>query len=105
MGKVLLLIIVTEALVELICKAEIFERPRNWVKSWGWFTRELFECYYCMSVWVGIIVVTLYYIDNIYLNILALGIVSHRLSNCLHLLFSIIRDYQLDIRINRGRKE
>jgi len=100
--KIIILVIITEALVELICKAEIFERPRNFIKSWGWFTRELLECYYCTSVWIGIIVVILFYVNNIYLNVLGLGIMIHRLSNYLHLVFGILRDHQLDIRINRG---
>jgi len=103
LGKLLFLIILTEALVELICKAEILERPRNYVKSWGWFTRNLLECYYCTSVWVGLIVAPLYFmISNTLLFVFCIGIVIHRLSNYLHLLFSILRDHQITTRINRS---
>ena len=104
MLKILMFIIIVEALVELICKSEILERPREWIKSWGWFTNDLLSCYYCTSVWVGMTIAPLYFVNNKYLYIICLGIALHRLSNYLHLLFGILRDFQIDTRIRRGRQ-
>lgn len=102
--KLLLLIILAEAVTELICKAEILERPRSYVKSLGWFFDELLSCYYCTSVWVGIILAQLYFVsDNVYILVFCSGIVVHRLSNYVHLLFSILRDIQINMRLERNK--
>jgi hypothetical protein len=103
--KFSLLIIATEALVELICKAEILNRPRYWIQSRCWFFKELLSCPYCVSVWVGMFVALLLWIDNTYVFIVIYGLCFHRLSNFLHLLFSWVRDSHFNIILNRNRRE
>lgn len=99
--KILMLVIVTEALVELICKAEILEHPRCWLKSRYWFFKELLDCPYCTSVWMGMFMALTLLSDNTYLLIGIYGISLHRLSNFLHLVFSWIRNLQFNVVLNR----
>ncbi len=93
--KLLLCIIAAEAMTQLTCKAEIFDRPRNWLKSLSGFTNELLSCPYCVSVWVAALTVLIYiYFDLAWWFVLLL--VIHRLSNFLHDLFRVVQNYKID---------
>jgi len=97
--KLLLAIILTEALTEL-SHSEIFRRLREYVQSWGWFADELLGCKPCLSVWYGFLSVVLLFFawDYTGVQIFCYGVVVHRLSNFLHLPFSYLRDVQLNLR-------
>lgn len=88
----ILAVVATEALVELITTASIFEVPRARLMATSQFVEELLSCGYCTSVWVAASVAwalpgtTGYWPIDIVLKTLAL----HRLSNFLHELRSFI---------------
>jgi len=56
-----------------------------------------------MSIWVGFFMVFLYYLEYTIITYFIYALVISRLSNHFHMIFSIIRDKQLDIRINRSK--
>lgn len=101
MQKWILLIIATEALTQLLCKAEIFNRPRYWLSSKCWFFKELLSCPYCVSVWAAIFILSLlpfWQYSKWLLFILAI----HRLSNALHDLFGVITGKKIDLIVKRS---
>lgn len=92
--KFLLAIIFTEALSELITKSEFFHPLRMKFFNWGqkskffnWLHR-LFDCGYCFSVWVSMLVAILFFnnINLIHYSIdwFFTALVLHRLSNLFH---------------------
>jgi hypothetical protein len=93
--KLVMCIIAAEAMTQLTCKAEIFNRLREWLKSLSSFTNELLSCPYCVSVWVAGFTVILYasYEWSWWFILL---LVIHRISNVLHDLFSIILNFKID---------
>ena len=107
----ILLIVFTEATVHLWFHAAPLRGPREWLikntptlysKSQA---THLLGCKYCLSVWVGISTVLMYwYIDYSTAVFIMLCLTIHRLSNFLHLCWSIIQDWQMDIRTNRGKR-
>jgi hypothetical protein len=87
---VLGLAFVTEAMVELVIKSQIFSPFRRLVSKLGPRTTELFKCGYCFSVWVAmgmvllvpsmVLPITDWRVVNAALTVL----VVHRLSNIMH---------------------
>ena len=104
--KYLILIIATEALVELWKKAMPLQGIRRKLTELTPFLeidgQHLFDCGYCMSVWIGALIGITYllYEPSIYL-FLVLAI--HRVSNYVHLGVSYLRDLQLNLRAGRAR--
>ena len=93
--RLILCIIAAEAMTQLLCKAEIFDRPREWVKSLSKFTNDLLSCPYCVSVWVATFTTGIYLLwDSVYLFVIML--VIHRASNVLHDIFRIVFNIKLD---------
>jgi uncharacterized membrane protein len=93
--KLVMCIIAAEAMTQLTCKAEIFNRLRNWIKSLSTFTNDLLSCPYCVSVWVAAFTVVLLMAwEWSWGFVLLLAI--HRISNVLHDLFSIILNFKID---------
>jgi uncharacterized membrane protein len=93
--KLILCIIAAEAMTQLTCKAEIFNRLRNWLKSLSKFTDELLSCPYCVSVWVAAFtVILLVFYEWTWWFIILL--VIHRMSNLLHDLTRIVLNYKID---------
>lgn len=93
--KLVMCIIAAEAMTQLTCKAEIFNRLRDWLKSLSSFTNELLSCPYCVSVWVaGFTALLYFYYEWTWWFILLL--VIHRVSNVLHDLFSIVLNLKID---------
>lgn len=108
--SVLLLAIAAEATVELIKKAGPLQGIKRWIISKTPFLyseemqTHLLDCPYCTSFWVGILAAIGYlYMDSVAVVFIVVGLVAHRLSNGLHLLYSILRDKQIDLRIARGK--
>jgi len=105
--RLLLLGIAAEALVELVKKAAPLQGARQWIIRITPFLRSeeqghLLECPYCISLWVGVLAGVLYFSISSTLMDLAVGcLIIHRLSNYMHILFSLARDKQLDIRVKR----
>lgn len=93
--RLILCIIAAEAMTQLTCKAEIFNRLRDWLKSLSGFTDELLSCPYCVSVWVaGFTVLLCVCYEWTWWFILLL--VIHRISNVLHDVFSIVVNFKID---------
>jgi hypothetical protein len=97
MIDILMMIVVTEALVELICHARIFDSTRNKIKEINWFFKELLDCPYCLSVWAGLLSAALYSNLDVWpVRIFCIIIAFHRLSNVLHLAYKILLDANLN---------
>lgn len=106
--KYLILIIATEALVELWKKAAPLQDLKEVLIEFTPFLysrrldTHLLECPYCMSVWIGALVLIIYVLFNI--SIYFFGVlVVHRVSNYVHLVVSYLRDLQLNLRAGRGK--
>ncbi len=85
-------IVLTESLVEIISKSEIFSPIREWFfnrrdKKVFNFIHSLLDCGYCLSVWIGTFV-GLILIDLVIINPIVdwfiIGLLLHRLSNLWH---------------------
>jgi hypothetical protein len=111
LGNIILLCVFTEAVTELIFKAAPLQPIRLYIRNNTTFLyslsqdQHLLDCKYCVSVWVGFLTFLIYCLKepHILLTILLYSCIIHRVSNYLHLGFSIVRDVQFDIRVNRGR--
>ena len=107
MIKALVMIVLIEALTELVYKAAPLQGIRSWIIGVTPFLRSkemghLLECKYCTSVWIGFFVVLVgTYLDYELIRVFALMIVFGRLSNYVHILYSMIRDKQLNLRLQR----
>lgn len=108
--KLLLLAIAVEAVVELWKKAAPLQGIKRWMISKTPFLyseemqTHLLDCPYCTSLWVSILAVIAYlYMDTTVVACIVVGLVAHRLSNYLHLMYSITADKQRDIRVKRGK--
>jgi hypothetical protein len=108
--KFLLAIVATEALIELWKKAAPLQGFKQWLITNTPFLysdsqqTHLLDCPYCCSAWLGFGVMAAYlFMDTTVFLCFAGGLSVHRLSNFLHLIFSVMRDRQLDIRIARRK--
>lgn len=104
--KYLILIIATEAIVELWKKAMPLQGIRRKLIEWTPFLeidgQHLFDCGYCLSVWGGALVLISYSLFEgliYFFGVLAI----HRVSNYVHLVISYLRDLQLNLRVGRVR--
>jgi len=99
--RIVFVVVVVEALTEIITKSEITEPIRKYVfklghknKFFNWLHR-LLDCGYCTSVWIGMFTSLLLFshvnVFNTYLDWIFIGLVLHRLSNVLHFLVDRIR--------------
>ena len=100
--------ILTEAIVNLLFTGTVLQPFREWVIKYIPLRvrgEHLLECKLCTSFWVGILCVVLvkYTMGDI-MALILWGIVVHRVSNYIHLIYSIIKDYQMDIRVARRKK-
>lgn len=90
--SLLFLIIACEALTELVLEAKPLEGFRRFVTrsiiSRVQFLDGVLECGYCLSVWSSILLVGLYILIPTVSYWINLGLVTHRLSNVLHEIFS-----------------
>jgi len=106
----LVLAFVTEAIVELVVKSEIFAPARELAFKLGSWTTSLFKCGYCFSVWVatGLVLITqLSYplTGNKFIDLGLAVLVVHRLSNVLHNVIDKWTDKYYDVRYVNTEKE
>jgi len=83
-----------ESLTSLLLKADILNRPRNFLIERSSFLQELLSCGYCFSFWISLFLLSLVYLSrqeiplaitfipfiDFFLNV----IIFHRLSNIWH---------------------
>lgn len=104
---IIILTVACEALVQLWLHAGPLQPGRNVLRRITPFLysesqeTHLLDCSYCVSVYVGFLVLAGYVWLATFTYYLALGLAIHRLSNHFHLVFSYIRDLQFDRRVNR----
>jgi hypothetical protein len=105
--KLIFLAILIEALTELLFKAAPLQKIRNWLikKTPFLYSEEqghLLDCKYCSSVWVafGVIMLTTWF-DNEFTRLIAYFIVAARGSNYAHIIFSTVKDFQINLRLER----
>jgi hypothetical protein len=85
MLRIILAVIVVEAITNIITKSELFTPVRAYFFKKNKWVHDLLDCGYCMSVWIGIfaaIYLTFFKVTAV--EIFGLGIVLHRLSNIFH---------------------
>lgn len=102
--SIILAVILTEAIISLLFTATVLQPFRELlIRIIPLRVRDehLLECKICSSFWVGIFCFLLVSYSGGIFYILLCGIVVHRLSNYTHLVYSIVRDKQFDMRVNR----
>lgn len=103
-------VIFAEAVVNLIFNGTVLQPLRESViRSTPFLSvreEHLLSCKLCTSFWVGLLTATVIttMMGYIVVRIIVLGVVLHRLSNHFHLVFSVLRDVQFDIRVNRSTR-
>ena len=103
--KIIIAIILTEAITELVVKSEIFypirkfffEHKDNKIYDWLYL---LTDCGYCFSVWAGWFVALVFIYPFEEIKIISfkidwffLGLLLHRLSNVFHYLVDCFRKW------------
>jgi len=85
--ELLVLVIVTEAITNIVVDGVIFDDIRNKIFSKGNFFSKLLSCGYCLSVWSAMLTATVCsfrigftIVDSYIINVFLI----HRLSNILH---------------------
>lgn len=103
--RVFLYVVACEALVQLWFNAKPIQVARWFIilnTRWASVDGEhVFECKYCTSFWVGVLLALAYYLEYTVIEYFVYALVFHRLSNFLHVAFSYLRDRQFDIRVAR----
>jgi hypothetical protein len=105
--KVIALTILIEALTELFFKAAPLQGIRRLLIKITPFlcSKEqghLFECKYCTSIWVGVAVILMAAFADYYVTrMAAYVIIITRISNYVHIIYSIIRDAQINMQLKR----
>lgn len=87
--EIITTIVLIEAVTNILSKSDIFEPVRAFFFKHCKFIHNLLDCPYCTSVWVGVgsfFLLYLYTDDKlpIFVTLLCMGVVFHRLSNILH---------------------
>ena len=106
--NILIGVVLCEAIVNLIFNGTVLQPLRELAIRYTPFLsvrgEHLLTCKLCTSLWVGWLTVAI--LQFIHIQIIwwiVLGVVIHRLSNWAHLCFSLMRDKQFDIRVNRNK--
>ena len=105
--RIIALAILTEAIVELIFKAAPLQGTRSWlIEKTPWLRSEeqghLLECKYCTSIWIGAgVIAASTYADFYFTRLAGAALIIARVSNYAHLVYSSIRDAQLNMRLER----
>lgn len=82
-----LVVISVEALTELLLHSTLLNSPRSWLSRRPFF-KSLFECGWCLSIWVSLFVFGLLLLR---LEIILLPICLHRMSNYVHVFYSLVK--------------
>jgi hypothetical protein len=106
MIKFLLCALLIEALVELFFKAAPLQGIRRWIISKTPFLeieeQHLFECKYCTSFWVSVFVVlVMVFLDNIVTRTIGFIIIVARLSNFVHITYSVVFNTTMNLVLRR----
>jgi hypothetical protein len=104
----LLLICLTELLVEVCIKSEIFFTTRKYFIEKNGFLSKLLTCGYCFSFWIAFILTVIFLItnnlpiilSNSILNFISIWLLVQRGSNILHGTIDKYFDKRYDIRYN-----
>lgn len=103
--RLVIAIISTEAMVYYAFHAGPLQPVREWVITHTPFLiargEHVLKCKVCFSFWAGVAMGILYTTPYLWI---CYPLVFARVSNWLHLVFSLIADCQMDIRINRHLK-
>jgi len=105
--KLSALAILVEALVELFFKAAPLQGIRLWlIKKTPWLRSEaqghLLDCKYCTSVWVAVLAILAATFADFQVTRLAAAVfIVGRLSNYAHSMICTIRDFQINLRLER----
>ena len=103
-------IVACEALVQLWFDAAPLQNLRKWLIEHTSILysnkqeKHLLQCKYCMSVWFAFLLVWLWYDNREVFMFCVLFLSIHRLSNFLHLFYSLYRDRQIDLRVARRQQ-
>ena len=108
MTDILVLAIFAEAIVELWKKAAPIQPLREWltdITPWLYSQAQqthLLNCPYCLSVYAGFAAIFLYWLAAyVPVKWFIYAVAIHRMSNWIHIIFSLFRDMQLNMRIKR----
>lgn len=99
-----------EAVVELFFNGAPIQKLRSWlILKTPFLTFEgygnIFNCKYCVSFYVGILGVFLYiYLNHVFFFCIGIAIVLHRISNYIHIMYRIVVDHQINLRLARNHK-
>ena len=102
--KLLMAVVITEAVTEIITKSELFRPFRALIyrlgsksKVFEWL-HSLLDCGYCFSVWAGCTIAFLFFSDlslvHKYVDWFIVGLLLHRLSNLFHNIMDRIHDIE-----------
>jgi hypothetical protein len=101
--RFLLCLITVEAVTQLICKAEIFDNLRDCLSSRSKFLDSLLSCPYCVSVWISVMGVAIFYYWEC-LSWFSYIMVLHRLSNVLHDFISLLIQFKIALILRRTKE-
>ena len=105
--RIIAIAILSEAIVELIFTAAPLQGIRAWlIKKTPLLRSELqghlLECKYCTSIWTAAaVIVAAAFLDCQATRLVAAALIVARLSNYAHLIYSSIRDFQINKRLER----
>ena len=106
----IIMIVACEAIVELIKRAAPLQGAKEWVIQHTRFLysevqqTHLLQCGWCLSCWVGILITIAYfYLNYSVFMVFCLSMTIHRMSNFIHVFFSLMADRQRDLRVARGK--
>ena len=106
----IIMVVACEALVQLWFHAAPLQSLRGLLTRLTPFLyskeqqTHLFDCAYCLSVSIGFIITLAYfYVDYSVFMVFCLSMTIHRMSNYIHVFFSLMADRQRDIRVARRK--
>jgi hypothetical protein len=98
----ILLVITTEAITEIISKAEIFYPFRKWLFTKSRWLHGLVDCPYCTSVWIAMFLISVGYVSQVLsfygvFKFFLYGFAIHRFANILHFVIDRIDPYHIEL--------
>ncbi len=110
LADILIMAVACEAVVQLWFHAAPLQPLRGLMVRFTPFLysqaqeTHLLDCAYCVSVWVGfLIALSYFYLNYTFFMVFCLSMTIHRMSNFIHVFFSLMADRQRDIRVARRK--
>lgn len=107
--EILFGLVACEAMVHLWFEGGPLQPLRSMLTRWtpalSYKGKHVFECKDCMSVWIALLLTILLFVDRIAYDCCVVWVTFlsiYRLSNHFHLVFSLYRDRQVDLRVERN---